>query len=52
VLDPAILCVDWENDKQLPSLDDCKKRHSLEGEVTHDAVEDAWDIIQVLRKFY
>jgi DNA polymerase III epsilon subunit-like protein len=52
VLDPAILCVDWENDKQLPSLDECKQRHSLEGEVTHDAVEDAWDVIQVLRKFY
>jgi hypothetical protein len=24
----------------------------LEGEVTHDAVEDAWDVIQVLRKSY
>ena len=52
VLDPAILCVDWENDKQLPSLDECKQRHSLEGEVTHDAVEDAWDVIQVLRTKY
>jgi DNA polymerase III epsilon subunit-like protein len=52
VLDPAILCVDWESDKQLPSLDECKKRHGIEGDVTHDAVEDAWDVIQVLRKFY
>jgi DNA polymerase III alpha subunit (gram-positive type) len=52
VLDPAILCVDWNEDKALPSLNDCKQRHGIEGEVTHDAVEDAWDVIQVLRKFY
>lgn len=52
VLDPAILCVDWKNDKALPGLLDCKKRHEVTGEVTHDALEDAWDVIQVLRKFY
>jgi len=52
VLDPAILCVNWNEDKTLPSLDECKKRHGIEGDVTHDAIEDAWDVIQVLRKFY
>lgn len=52
VLDPAILCVDWNEDKSLPSLNDCKQRNGIEGDVTHDAVEDAWDVIQVLRKFY
>lgn len=52
VLDPAILCVDWKNDFRLPSLSDCKQRHGISGEVTHDALEDAWDVIQVLRKFY
>lgn len=52
VLDPAILCVDWNEDKSLPGLNDCKKRNGIEGEVTHNAVEDAWDVIQVLRKFY
>ena len=52
VLDPAILCVDWNEDKALPGLNDCKKRLGIEGDVTHDAVEDAWDVIQVLRKFY
>ncbi len=52
VLDPAILCVDWENDKSLPSLTTCKERTNISGEVTHDALEDAWDVIQVLRKFY
>jgi hypothetical protein len=52
VLDPAILCVDWKNDFRLPGLNDCKQRHGIEGAVTHDALDDAWDVIQVLRKFY
>lgn len=52
VLDPAILCVDWKNDKSLPSLTTCKERTNISGEVTHDALEDAWDVIEVLRKFY
>lgn len=52
VLDPAILCVDWKNDNSLPSLTDCKKRTGVDGIVTHNALEDAWDVIQVLRKFY
>ena len=51
-LDPAILCVDWKNDSELPSLGECKKRTAVSGEVTHDALEDAWDVIQVLRKSY
>lgn len=52
VLDPAILCVDWMNDKSLPSLTQCKERTNIDGIVTHNALEDAWDVIQVLRKFY
>jgi hypothetical protein len=52
VLDPAILCVDWYKDNSLPSLTTCKERTNISGEVTHDALEDAWDVIQVLRKFY
>jgi len=52
VLDPAILCVDWKNDESLPSLTTCKERTNIEGIVTHNALEDAWDVIQVLRKFY
>jgi hypothetical protein len=52
VLDPAILCVDWVNDKSLPSLTQCKERTKVDGIVTHNALEDAWDVIQVLRKFY
>jgi hypothetical protein len=52
VLDPAILCVDWKNDTSLPNLTQCKERAGVSGFVTHNALEDAWDVIEVLRKFY
>jgi hypothetical protein len=52
VLDPAILMVDWTNDKSLPNLTQCKERANVDGIVTHNALEDAWDVIEVLRKFY
>ena len=52
VLDPSILMVDWKNDKSLPNLTQCKERAGVEGIVTHNALEDAWDVIEVLRKFY
>lgn len=52
VLDPAILMVDWKNDTSLPNLTQCKERAGVNGIVTHNALEDAWDVIEVLRKFY
>jgi hypothetical protein len=52
VLDPAILMVDWKNDESLPNLTTCKQRAGISGIVTHNALEDAWDVIEVLRKFY
>jgi hypothetical protein len=52
ILDPGILCVDWKNDESLPNLTECKKRCGVEGIVTHNALEDAWDVIEVLRKNY
>lgn len=52
VIDPAILFCDWKTDKALPSLTECKQRAEIDGVVTHNALEDAWDVIQVLRKFY
>jgi hypothetical protein len=52
ILDPAILYVDWKNDEFLPSLTTCKERAELYDIVTHNALEDAWDVIEVLRKFY
>lgn len=52
IIDPSILFVDWKSDESLPSLNDCKKRANITGEVTHNALEDAWDVIQILRKTY
>lgn len=52
IIDPANSYVDWANDETLPSLNDCKKRAGISGEVSHNALEDAWDVIQVLRGFY
>jgi len=52
IIDPANSFVDWINDDTLPSLDECKKRAGIEGTVSHNALEDAWDVIQVLRKNY
>lgn len=52
VADPAALYVDWLNDDSLPSLGDCKVKAGIYGAVTHDAIEDAWDVIQLLRKKY
>lgn len=52
VIDPATLYMDWTKDYCLPSLDECLQRAGIEKGVTHKAVEDAWDVIQVLRKKY
>lgn len=52
MIDPAVIFTDWANDKALPALYDCKQRAKIQGEVTHDALEDAWDVIQLLRTQY
>lgn len=52
VIDPSILFVDWSNDNALPSLTKCKERAGVEGIVTHNALEDAWDVVELLRKNY
>jgi DNA polymerase III epsilon subunit-like protein len=52
IIDPSILFVDWKNDNQLPSLNECKERANVPGIVTHNALEDAWDVIQTLRTKY
>jgi hypothetical protein len=52
IIDPAVLFCNWEDDEDLPSLTICKERAEIEGEVSHNALHDAWDVIQVLRKFY
>ena len=52
VIDPAVLFVDWAKDNSLPNLSECKSRAGLPEIVTHNAVEDAWDVIELLRKQY
>lgn len=53
VLDPAMYYIDWLHDSSLPGLSKCKERAGLtDSTVTHNAVEDAIDVILVLRKQY
>jgi oligoribonuclease len=52
VIDPAILFTDWENDITLPNLETCKERSHFEKFVTHDALDDAWDVIRLCRVIY
>ena len=49
MIDPAILCMDWTTDAGLPNLAECMKRAGIEGVVTHDALQDAIDVVRVLR---
>lgn len=50
IIDPAIMFVDWKTDWSLPSLGKCMLRAEIDGEVTHDAVQDALDVIRVIRR--
>lgn len=52
ILDPAILYVDWKTDENLPNLETCKRRANLDAVISHNALEDAWDTLQVLRSKY
>jgi oligoribonuclease len=52
ILDPAILFVDWESDEALPGLGLCKDRAGVNGIVTHNALEDAIDVVEILRTKY
>jgi hypothetical protein len=52
IIDPATLFADFKNDSTLPNLSECKRRVGIEEKVTHVAIEDAWDVIQLLRTKY
>ena len=49
VIDPTYSAINWDTDEVPPSLSDCKKLFSIEGEVKHTALDDAWDVISVVR---
>lgn len=51
-IDPSILYIDWKNDKSLPDSQTMFDRAELDTTVAHDAMDDAWQIIRCLRKFY
>jgi oligoribonuclease len=51
-IDPSGYYIDWNNDTAPPSTEKCKERAGLTGEVKHEALADAWDVIQLLRKQY
>lgn len=48
VLDPASHCIQ-PDDEHIPDLQECLKRCGLEGTVSHTAVDDAIDIIRIIR---
>ena len=52
IIDPGTLFIDWDNDDKVPGLDQCKQRAGIPGLVTHNAIEDAWDVVEVLRTNY
>lgn len=52
IIDPSVIFANWNEDTSMPDLNTCKKRANIEGIVTHDALEDAWDVIQLLRTQY
>jgi len=52
LIDPSVLFVDWKNDNDLPSLNTCKERAGISGNVSHVAIDDAWDVIQLMRNYY
>lgn len=51
-LDPTTAYVDWYVDEQPPGLGDCLQRAGIIKQVSHCAVEDCWDTLEVLRKEY
>lgn len=49
ILDPAVLFMDWQKDDALPNLNTCLQRSNFSGEVSHNALEDAIDVVRVFR---
>lgn len=49
VHNPAQLYFDRKKDDDLPSLDTCLRRAGIDSKVTHNAVDDALDVIRCLR---
>lgn len=50
VIDPVTSFINWEDDTSPPGFKKCKERAGIEGEIAHTAIEDAIDVIKLLRK--
>ena len=53
ILDPVMYYIDYDKDERLPSLEECKRRAGFaDFTVTHDALDDALDVVRLLRHQY
>lgn len=53
ILDPVMYYIDYDKDEGLPSLEECKRRAGFaDPTVTHDALDDALDVVRLLRLQY
>lgn len=53
IIDPSVPFIDWNLDDSPPSLSLCKKRAGfLDDTISHNALEDAIDVLYVLRTLY
>ena len=51
-IDPAIYYTNFYSDNKIAGLETCLERAGLEPNVTHDAIQDSWDVIRVIRPHY
>lgn len=51
-IDPTSLYIDWYSDETPPGLPKCLSRAGIDKKVSHCAVEDCWDTLQVIRPNY
>ena len=52
IVDPTVMFMNWHSDVEPPDLATCKKRAGLPELVTHEALNDAWDVIELNRTKY
>lgn len=52
VIDPGSMFIDFSKDLTPPDYKECMARAGVSGDVSHDAYEDAKDIIKILRTKY
>lgn len=52
IIDPAILYFDHLKDEFLPNMEKCLERANIKEKVTHNAVDDAIQVIKLIRRKY